>query len=266
MAGRGWSQAEDVFLAGRYGTGDIEGIAQALGRTSEAIKLRAHKMKMRRDYSVFRKGTRCDRLTNNTLESAYWAGFILADGHISNSRLVVVVAERDELHLTKLATLLNCNISRGKTKYNGGHVNHSRIAVRDVDNIPKFVEWMEVNPRKTYNPPNIRVFTKLSEDVLVGLLLGFIDGDGCIIRLKNRPDINIVIKCHKSWFDILEFFRRKLVDLSGQASAMKVRLVQDAKYAELRISNQKIIHYLIEQQNILQIPRLERKWSCCPNN
>lgn len=264
MAGRRWSQVDDEMMKVEYQTGSTKTLADMLNRSVEAIRIRATILGLVKDNSVYRNGSTCHRLNEGSLEASYWGGFILADGHVSNSRLVVAVATRDGEHLLKLADFLNCCTTIGTTKYvtpNGKLAEYRRLAVKDVDNIPEFVRKMDIHQQKTHNPPNLDIFLHMSETVMLSTIIGFIDGDGCRIKLKNRETINIVIKCHKSWFEILDYFREKILQFSGFTSKMKTRLVSDGKYAELRISSQNVIDFITTYAVQSGLPILERKWT-----
>jgi hypothetical protein len=186
-----------------------------------------------------RKGTLISLLSENLI-SYYWLGFLLADGHISNNRLTVSSAIKDEDHLKTLAILLETSV-----KYRMmGKYKQCALSVMDTINGEVLVKKYNILSNKTINPPNI---LQITGDPLIALSIGFIDGDGCIKHQTNRKDFTISVKCHSSWLDILKY-------LYGKAHINK------DGYAITNISNtedsKKLKAFVIKNH----LPVLKRKW------
>lgn len=188
----------------------------------------------------------CKRLLNNSLESYYWIGFILADGHIQdNKRLVVGLSIKDVNHLKKLAEYLKITVKEDNEK--------CYLAIMDTKSITILSKIFDIKSNKTENPPNIDIFSSLPDDVYNSLMCGFIDGDGSIRRLHKRKDFNIKIKCHSSWFAFLELFTKRL------NVSTKVK-INKAGYADLAWSNTKEIQDFKKIVLKYNLPLLSRKW------
>lgn len=52
---------------------------------------------------------------------------------------------------------------------------------------------------KTYNPPEFSTYSKYSKEQLIALLIGLIDGDGCITLNGSEHSNAITITAHKVW-------------------------------------------------------------------
>ncbi len=138
----------------------------------------------------------CSFLLENSYESFYWLGFLLADGHFSKKRrLVLCLAPLDEEHVKKLAKKLNC-----KFKYNK-HLQ-PELSVMHTGIIGQLCDKYSIEQNKTCNPPNLSTITGAN---LTALSIGFIDGDGCIKYQHKRKDVIIQIKCHSSWLENLQY-------------------------------------------------------------
>lgn len=192
----------------------------------------------------------CSILLNESNESYYWMGFILADGHITNNnRLVVGLSIKDKEHLARLAVYLKSDIIEYKNK--------CTLNIMDTESLSQIRTRFNINHNKTYNPPNLDVFN-ISEDKLLSLFSGFIDGDGSIRNLYNRPDFNLQIKCHSSWLSILQLFADKFL-LGYQAKINK------QGYAYLVCGDSQILKNLKEKVLPLNLPLLKRKWDIITN-
>lgn len=186
-------------------------------------------------------------LLNKSLESYYWIGFILADGHISkNNRLRVTLAEKDKNHLIKLSNYLKLPYFITK----GGQYTTSAM---DKVNLSKVKEKFDINNRKTYVPPNTNIFIELSDKQLLSLFVGFIDGDGSIRNYQNRKDYFLTIKCHSSWKIILELFSNKFLNNSNV-------IINNKGYSFFSSGNTELLKNLKSRVIELNIPIMSRKW------
>lgn len=65
-----------------------------------------------------------------------------------------------------------------------------------------------INYRKTYDPCDFAYFSSYSNEQLLSLLIGIIDGDGSISRLNNTN--YIIITAHKNWETFYRFLISKI--------------------------------------------------------
>ena len=184
-------------------------------------------------------------LLEDTPESYYWIGFLLADGHFSEKRIVVGLGEHDKDHLEKFAKYINYG---GKLRivkrepHNGVY-----LAAMDTEVVEKLREKFDIKSNKTYNPP--KTLSWVPEDLFLCLLAGIIDGDGSI----NESCIRI--KVHLSWLNIFKEFCKRL-DLPE-----KNVFVTKENYCVFYINRHntnKIFKNIILNNSV---PFLFRKWS-----
>lgn len=129
----------------------------------------------------------------------YWAGFIAADGNISDSgRVSLAVAEKDIDHLLKFKKVLSAEHKITKWTNKNGTVMH-RIAIRSKMLTADLLDKFNIGPRKSlsYNPPPFS--TKYERH----FWRGYFDGDGCVTSAGHYLALQIV----GSFDTIIEFIR-----------------------------------------------------------
>lgn len=116
-------------------------------------------------------------------EKAYWLGFILADGHVSDDGVIIALSEKDKSHLSKFLNCVNSNSPiKERKSTNSVVVNiYSKEMVGDLRNLG-------IMKNKSYNA----TFPEISEELEIPLIRGIFDGDGSISITKNtyRKGIN----------------------------------------------------------------------------
>jgi hypothetical protein len=192
-------------------------------------------------------------LLKDSPESLYWVGFILADGHISKkNRLQITLSSLDVMHLKKFSNFIKLNslASREKT---------CSIKIMDQDLISQLKNKYDIKNNKTVNPPELSIYQNLHSDLWWSLIVGFIDGDGCIQNQTYREDIKVTIKCHRSWLDFLNLLAERLSFETGLLQP-KAK-INNAGYASLIISRKESVKFLASQALKLSLIPLERKWN-----
>jgi len=179
----------------------------------------------------------------------YWIGFILADGHISNGRLYIKLGKKDYKHLKQLANYIG---------YYGKEINEDspELSIMNVEYINKLALKFNINSRKSYNPSNIKSINNI--DLLISLIIGFIDGDGCIRKQYRRNDSAITIKCHSSWLDNLQYISDILYGINPFIP-VKAKINKQG-YAIVNICRSDVLIYLKNKINQFDLPVLNRKW------
>lgn len=191
-------------------------------------------------------------LLEDSIETFYWIGFILADGCVTNNKLVVDLSCLDKEHLYKLATYLKTINVINRTSKNRQYV---RINCRDIINLPKICNKFDLKTKKTYNPPNKFEFSK---DLLLSMFIGYIDGDGSIQTYKNRKDFILKFHIHSSWRDWLIKFQNLLE--SELNLKLPSPIITKAGFCSWVISQTKVLIFLKKFIIKNNIPALERKW------
>ena len=267
---RRWETNEINYLTEHYPLKEPNEMCVDLNRTWDAIKIQARKMGLFRDLDTY-KTTTLGNLLDMSHESLYWIGFILADGHISATyRLIIALSGKDETHLRKLSEKINGKITNriNRSTFSTSNEYVSMVAVlsvQDKKNLKLLAEKFDIHPNKTYNPPDFTKYS-LTDEQWLSLLIGFIDGDGHINKLRrSNQNINIVIKNHSSWFQNLDLFKEKLCKVAQIPSNMRTRINKQG-YAVLVISNGYLIEFLTQHVVKHNLPVLERKWTKIENS
>lgn len=201
-------------------------------------------------YNVKPQKNDVKKLLDENLETYYWIGFILADGHIEkNKRLQIALKSLDYEHLKKLGDYINCDVKlRTINDY-----EICSLCVQDSKYIPLLVEKFEIKNNKTKTPPSENIFRKMNKNNLKSLIIGFIDGDGRITNQTNRKDYILSIKCDKSWLNILKIFNVTIDDIDRT-------IVNSNGYAKFYVSNTTKLKELKLFAINNNLPIMDRKW------
>ncbi len=190
-------------------------------------------------------------ILNDDHETFYWVGFILADGYITKTnRLKVIISIKDKEHLEKLGKFLGLKIGRER--------DAATLIKQDKKIITEFKKKFEISNNKTYNPPSLEMFLKIENDLLMSLIIGFIDGDGSIRYQTGRTDSSLMIKNHNSWLKILQIFADTIMKNSG--IKFPIPKTNNQGYASLTCANLRILQFLKKHSLIHNLPILNRKW------
>lgn len=251
-----WTNEEIEILKSNYTSNKFnDWIFLLPNRNKTSIKLKSNKL------GLFRKTKGLDFITGNinrlledTHFSYYWMGFLLADGHFSKqNRLVLSLSIKDIKHLEKFKDFIEYknNIRKDFIK--------CYLAVMDNFNIPILKNKFDIKSDKTYSPPNLNIFHNIGNELLLSLVIGFIDGDGAITNQSGRTDNTLRIKNHSSWLDILVYFYEIISRLSNVN--FPVPKINKSGYAEFRCCNMNVLKFLKNHTIKYKLPVLERKWN-----
>lgn len=188
-------------------------------------------------------------LLEDTPETYYWIGFLLADGHFDKSRIIIGLSEHDREHLEKFAKYIGYSGKISLIKK--GPYTAVRLSAMNTEVVNDIRKKFDIKTNKTYNPP--KSLNWIRGDLFLCLLAGIIDGDGNISNFHNRKDVFIKIKQHKSWLPLLNEFGKYFSDKPQSK-------INKQGYAELLITGYPKIREL--KRNILEynLPLLSRKW------
>lgn len=254
-----WNDFEINILIDNYKNMIKEDLIKLLpGRSWESIKLKSNSLLLNRSYD-FARESNLDILMRDETESFYWIGFILADGHISNrNRISLELSIKDIDHLEKFAKYIECdNISKDDVM--------CRILVQNKDICSKICDKFDISNNKTYRPMKLNEYD-FQNKLIFSLIIGFIDGDGCISNLYKRRDCNIRLHLHKSWVNNLIFIENFLYSyFSIEKSKIYSKIGSDG-YSILTLSDNNIITKIKKECLILKLPIMERKWSKIDEN
>lgn len=191
-----------------------------------------------------------EKLLLDVPESYYWIGFLLADGHLTNARFSVSLAEKDYNHLLKFADYIGYTkrISKRINPIDGwgaGCISYA-VYLHDKFYLKQIKDKFDIHDQKTYNPPNPKVFQSMTDDQLTALVAGYIDGDGSISMYYN-----VKIQVHKSWLNVLKYFAQ-IIGESSQTYDRDFAYLLNCTTEELKRFKRKCLR--------LNLPLLNRKW------
>lgn len=190
-------------------------------------------------------------LLEETPEAYYWIGFLMADGGFQMNRyLRLELSSMDKEHLLRFSNFIN---------YSGKYIIHKNciaISCGDHITVPQIMVKFDMKSRKTYNPPEH--LPDVSDELLLSLIIGFIDGDGCIQKQSVGNNYIIKIQCHGSWIFILQEMMNVINNHYGMIN-LDVK-INNRGYSFFRIFNPKVQRGLKQIALDLTLPIMERKW------
>jgi len=196
-------------------------------------------------------------------ESYYWLGFLFADGTFAkNNQVAVSASVKDKDQIEKFAKFINYT---GTYRYyirkeeDAVFGNGEMVSISSGDSVivPQLKEKFNISNRKTYEPCNLQ---NIPKDLLISLIIGFIDGDGWIGLKTSRPYCEIHIKIHSCWLENLQFMANSIAELLNLKP--NIARINKEGYAVVKFSSYKIAQglkrYAIENKFNSSI--LSRKW------
>ena len=123
-----------------------------------------------------------------TPEQAYWLGFLAADGYIVKNEINIQLQKQDKTHLKKFSEAINGNLTvrdiNGKNNF-GTSFSHHRVSFKSnymVESLKQ--KWIYPTKSLTLKYPNF-----LKNNLQSFWIIGYLDGDGCISKNKNKMRI-----------------------------------------------------------------------------
>jgi hypothetical protein len=241
-----WSEEEIELLKIHWKSSTMEILLNTFpNRKYTSLMLKATELGIKSEIKRKRKGS-LEFLNNINIQTAYWWGFIMADGHLTKKgELIIQLNKKDENHLNKLALLLN-------TKTNIIKENFIILRIQDKNFGKKWLDIFNINTPKTYTPPNLSLF--YNKELLLPFLIGLIDGDGCIWKSKNW--LNLRIELHSNWFSELQIISNNLKEFYDIECKVKTTKRGTSK---IDINTKKDLKIL--KDYIKNVEFMERKWS-----
>lgn len=190
-------------------------------------------------------------ITEQTPQSFYWIGFLIADGSFySGGKFELGLAEKDLNVIEAFCEYISYN---NKIMYREDTKSYRISFANSIDN-PKFMEFYGFKQRKTYNPIDFEIYKQFDKSLLTALLIGIIDGDGHIGQNGSSNAYAIIITAHKVW----EKFYSELCQCLDIPEHIRSR--KDSNTLTIGIYRQDIIINLkkfIDDNNLFC---LQRKW------
>jgi len=235
-----WTKEEELILLNHFSSLDkVELSVKLNNRGWSAIRQKATKMSLSKRRKQFGD---LSKLLNNTRQSFYWMGFLLADGHFSKTECVQVnLGMKDLGHLKKLASFVDYKKI----------LNKPSLYIMDKKVVPEIKQRFKINSNKTYTPP---VIDSIKGDDLTALIVGFIDGDGSFSNAKPGS-YRMAIKVHSSWLELIQ----KMVDHVAEPGRYTAYINSEG-LAFVSITSLEILKQLKKKAVKMRLPVLKRKW------
>lgn len=218
-----------------------------------------------RGYEVinYQNRVRCDETVFDSIdneESAYWLGFLYADGNISSTgnRLEVRLSIKDLSHLEKFRSFLKLTTEIRTGICNGNGFCHLSIRNKHLWNT---LNNLGCHPRKSLiiKFPKLNIFKGNIKKLILHFIRGYVDGDGCLSMYK--PKDKNTFRTELSLVGTKEFLTtvNKLFKNKGYIRNKSCKNWENKAYS-LSFSDlisRKIARYLYEDSTIY----LERKYN-----
>lgn len=257
-----WTQEEINLLVEKFPiTPTSELVSLFYNRTYGGIRVKANKLNIKKIQGLFNdkrpnknKYSCISSLLEDTLESYYWIGFLIADGYFSKTnRLSLCLSKLDIEHLYKFVKFIKYSGDIYEYPYN--NKEYCKVSIMDNVLVQAIKNKFSISNKKTYEPCNINI---INDDFFISFLIGFIDGDGYIKKQHNRLDSLIYIKLHSSWLDNLFIIKNKLCSIYNKN--MNNPALNKAGYSKFCIGNNFIQKELKKFAIDNNLPILIRKW------
>lgn len=174
-----WTNEEDEIIRKYYPKNGANAVHEILpNRELKSIQQRAFKLGVK--YLQYNKEF-FDKI--DTIEKAYWLGFLYADGYVTHdNRWGVELGYEDYNHLQNLLNAFGYNGDL-KTRERNGVVSCS-FTINNKQMTSSLIS-NGVVPNKTccLEFPNIDI---VSKNLLSHFIRGFFDGDGCVYLTRNK--------------------------------------------------------------------------------
>jgi intein/homing endonuclease len=253
MAGIKWSEEEDKILTRNYPWYDKEVTKLLPRRTWDAIKLRAVKLGLQFDRPCTAR--HINRLLEETPEAYYWNGFLLADGSFQERGTLSFTLGKEDVEQVK-----HFGSFIGKDKINNRSEIGRGIIIQSKKVSFSLMEKFNYKRNKTKDPPVDWDFQSVPTDLLVSHLIGFIDGDGSILRQLGRKveRYRIHIRIDTCW---CEWLGRYIEEIRGRTGfSFGTPYLGYDNRTECCIGSYKTVKFFRDFAKLHNLPVLERKW------
>lgn len=257
-----WTNNEEKILQDKYGNIKIEELEKLLpNHTRQAIQKWAQKLNLKGNSSLASKRYTHDEhfFDSPNILNCYWAGFIAADGCVTDDGLLSFsLSRKDRSILEKFTKCINFTGPLKDYCCDGKY--YSRLQIWGAHNLKKslFDIW-NITLRKslTLQPPNLNDISHI-----YSYIIGYFDGDGsfwlsCEKKSeRRRPNISF---CGTQ--SMMNWINNQLLPISGRLSTISQNGYstnnKNIRFCSSRCI--KIHKFLCGVQPDISI-RLERKW------
>lgn len=258
-----WSTTHIEFLKDNHDRFNYSALSNLMGRSSDAIRHKAKELGLKSRFNG-NKSNDLTFLNDASIESFYWMGFLIADGTFDAKMhgMRLRVSQVDRPHIQQLADRIKTTLKEGHRSGYTGDSSLVGLNAYDTTILPKLANRFDIRRNKTENPPNFKLYN-FSDDEILAILIGFIDGDGCVY-VSPRGHVRISILIHPTWRENLRFINTFIHSYFKLASKTEPQITRSG-YAYLCLSRKIIIDGLSVFIKNNNLPVLKRKWGKIPH-
>ena len=257
---RPWTEEEVAFLINNINYMSNKELSVATKRTVLSIQHKIHELGISLESGERNKKYLVDDyyFDKRSLESLYWIGFILADGCIQNNQVTFHLQHKDLHHLDMLCRCVRFTGSpvESMTTKNRKRFKSARLSITSKIMVNTLGSVYNVTPRKTYTllPPD-----NLGVNEIKALIIGFIDGDGCIsYRSNQNKDVVLSFLGTYNFLSFIkDFFDKEYPTTKKYAKLSRSR--GSKTFFTYHIQGNRALSILYDLSRF-DVPKLERKW------
>ena len=265
MAYHYWTKDEEDYLISNYYSEDkLRLISNLKGRRWGSIIRRAKLLGISRKID---KRNAISNLLQETPEAYYWVGFLMADGHFSDRQIRLAISAQDIEHLKKYKAFINST-----NRISFVYENYVRIHSCDSFVVSHLKSKFAITSNKTYEPCDIQSIQ--NKELLFSLIIGFIDGDGCICKNIHCDAHSISVVGHANWHANHQYMQDFLYNYFGETNETKGARIREVmaslpqnpekkgpyKRSDFSLHKKALLAKIKAHAQKLSLPIMERKW------
>ena len=212
------------------------------------LKLRGDKRNCNRKYSI-----NYEVFNHINLHSAYWAGFIAADGHITDGyQIMIKLARKDKSHLIALKKFLQYSgpIKDFIAHTSFGSFEQSELCIQSVS----LSKALNINFKIPFGNKSFKIkLPNLKDKYLLHFIAGYFDGDGCVYWSKKKH-LTITFVSNKIILKQIRDFLNRYFNIYTSMPYQNVKCSEAHMYRIHGVKAQKILKAFNKNPN-----RLKRK-------
>lgn len=253
-----WSEKEIKYLIDNFAQTLYIEMENHLGRTHQSISKKAWQLSLKQDkdvaYSTRTYNINKDFFKEPNLINSYWAGFIAADGNIFKNQVKIQINNKDRILLERLKKDINFtgNIIEHKGRFcssNSYTKSSSSISFSNQNIVNDLLKNFNICGNKSLI---LESPTNLSFDNSLAFIIGNLDGDGSILKIKNRP--SFLMRFHGT-YSLLDWIK----EILSQIYKIDRKIVSCGNIYRLEFSGNYSKEIGITLKSI-PILKLDRKW------
>jgi hypothetical protein len=257
---KSWTTEEKDLLRSMWDKHSKSDILKAFpDRNYRSLKSVAHTLGCVKDKDL-KYHNKLKNLVNESNESYYWLGLLMADGHFSKTyEIKLSLSAKDICIFEKFMKYIdydaNIKFSYGHTYGSYNSQNYNSISIRDINTVKILIEKYSIVSNKTKSPCDISSIQ--DKEKFISWFVGFFDGDGCMMKDSKGKLSGMRIQIHHSWIDNLDLISKKLLNDFDIKSRSYIDTQGYARWVCFgRENHMKFVDYV----ESLSLPYLDRKW------